>query len=35
VIAAAIPDAMLLTADECFTQEVPEQTSNWRDETQG
>jgi hypothetical protein len=24
VIAAAIPDAMLLTTDECFTQEVPE-----------
>jgi hypothetical protein len=24
VIAAAIPDAMLLPADECFAQEVPE-----------
>ena len=24
VIAAAIPDAMLLPTDECFTQEVPE-----------
>jgi hypothetical protein len=24
VIDAAIPDAMLLTTDECFAQEVPE-----------
>jgi hypothetical protein len=24
VIAAAIPDAMLLPTDECFAQEVPE-----------
>jgi hypothetical protein len=24
MIAAAIPDAMLLPADECFAQEVPE-----------
>jgi hypothetical protein len=24
VIAAAIPDAMLLLTDECFAQEVPE-----------
>jgi hypothetical protein len=24
VIAAAIPDAMLISTDECFAQEVPE-----------
>jgi hypothetical protein len=27
VIAAAIPDAMLLKTDECFAQEVPEYLS--------
>jgi hypothetical protein len=28
VIAAAIPDAMLLPTDECFAQEVPEPESD-------
>ena len=28
VIAAAIPDAMLLPTDECFAQEVPEPVYN-------
>ena len=28
MIAAAIPDAMLLPTDECFAQEVPEPVCN-------